>query len=134
MRFLQALAAAFALFPLLAACGDSSSLGGTPTPPPTATPDPLQTWLTPERRDLLLETVKELTLEAGWVAGCVFETKADQNVLGALKKPAGRAFFSEFTNPALGLALAARVEGTSAVTDFVGAAPNAQSYCFVPKP
>lgn len=120
---------------LLSACSGSSSLGGTPTPGPTATPDPVQTWLTPARQQLLLSTLQELTQQAGWVAGCVFETTADRTVLSNLQKPAGRAFFSEFTDPNLGAALAARVEGTTAVTsDFVGAAPNPHAYCYVPKP
>lgn len=120
---------------LAAGCSGSSSLGGTPTPAPTATPDPLQTWLKPERQQLLLSTMEQLTTQAGWVAGCVFESTEDKSVLASLQKPPGRAFYSEFTDPALGAALAARVEGTAAVTGgFVGAAPNPHTYCYVPKP
>ncbi len=123
------------LFIPLSGCSDSGSLGGTPTAPPTATPDPLQTWLTPARQQLLLSNLQQLTVQAGWVAGCVYETMADKSILAALKKPEGRAFYSEFTDPALGLALAARVEGTPPVTvEFVGAAPNPHAYCYVPKP
>ena len=118
-----------------AGCSDSGSLGGTPTPSPTGTPDPLTTWLTPERQQLLLSTLQQLTTQAGWVAGCVYESTADKSILAALKKPDGRAFYSEFTDPALGQALAARVEGTAPVAvDFVGAAPNPHAYCYVPKP
>lgn len=133
----SALVLAVALVACAAAigCSGSATLGGTPTPVATATPDPLQTWLAPARQQLLLSTLQELTGQAGWVAGCVFETTEDRGVLASLKKPAGRAFFSEFTNAELGAALAARVEGTPAVTNgFVGAAPNAHTYCYVPKP
>lgn len=135
-RFLAlALAASVAALPL-AACSDSTtSLAGTATPAPSATADPLNTWLTPARQQLLLSNLQQLTAQAGWVAGCVFEKTADRSILSALKKPDGRAFYSEFTDPALGAALAARVEGTSAITvEFVGAAPNSQTYCYVPKP
>ncbi len=119
----------------LAGCSGSESLGGTPTPAPTATPDPLTTWLTPARQQLLLSTLQQLTAQAGWVAGCVYETTEDRSILAALKKPEGRAFYSEFTDPALGQSLAARVEGTAPVTvEFVGAAPNPHAYCYVPKP
>ena len=117
------------------ACSGTSTLGPTPTPPPTATPDPLQTWLTQDRKDLLLSTLKQLAPQAGWVAGCVFESKEDTGILNALKKPAGRAFFSEFTDENLGAALAVRVEGTAAGTgEFVGGAPNPSTYCYAPKP
>lgn len=129
------LAVALAACAAAIGCSGSTTLGGTPTPVATATPDPLQTWLTPARQQLLLSTLQELTGQAGWVAGCVFETAEDRGVLASLKKPEGRAFFSEFTNAELGAALAARVEGTPAVTNgFVGAAPNAHTYCYVPKP
>ncbi|MEO8541025.1 MAG: hypothetical protein ABI577_14890 [bacterium] len=119
---------------LLSACSGSSTLGGgTATPVNTATPDPLTTWLKPERQQLLLSTLQQLAPDNGWVAGCVYETKADQAILAALKKPAGRAFFSEFTNPALGAALVVRVEGSTAPGDFIGGAPTPTTYCYIPK-
>ena len=128
------LAAALAVL-TLTACSGPSALGPTPTPPHTATPDPLQTWLTQQRKDLLLSTLKQLAPQAGWVAGCVFESKEDTAILNALKKPSGRAFYSEFTDQNLGAALAVRVEGTPAGSgEFIGASPNPSTYCYAPKP
>jgi hypothetical protein len=137
---LRASLLSFALLSLsffaLAACSNSGGIV-TPTATPSATPipDPLTTWLTADRQQLLLDTLKQLAPDTGWVAGCVYQTKEDQNVFNKIKKPAGRAFYSEFTNPALGQALAARVEGSTVGSgEFVGFAPDAATYCYVPKP
>lgn len=121
---------------IVAGCGDAIVPEASPAASaaaPTVT-DPTSTWLTKERQDLLLSSLKKLAPQAGWVAGCVFESKANRTVLSAIPKPEGRAFYSEFTDPALGFSLVARVEGTAAGTgEFVGGAPDQSTYCYIPK-
>ncbi len=117
----------------VAGCGGAIVPEASPAAAPTVT-DPTSTWLTKERQDLLLSSLKKLAPQAGWVAGCVFESKANRTVLSAIPKPEGRAFYSEFTDPALGFSLVARVEGTAAGTgEFVGGAPDQSTYCYIPK-
>jgi hypothetical protein len=121
-----AIAAIAALAALEAsACGNSA-----PEVQPTATPQ--FAWLTESRQGLLRTDLTQVAATNGWVAACVFESQVDASVFDAVAKPAGRVFYTEFTDEALNPALVIRVEGQPAAKTYKEFRPNFASFCLLP--